>query len=532
MKLLDIYPHKGTYKPGESVIFEVELQAENPTHAEIKLTIWHLVDQIASMRKTIKLSPGEQRLSISFSPPKESPKGYGILCEMFSEAGQVVSNKTTAFDVLQDWTTYPRYGFLTDFTPDREDIDTTLASLTRYHVNGLQFYDWQYKHDCLLPPTQEYCDPLGRRLSINIVRDFIQAAHNHGIAAMPYLVIYAATLDFWKEHPEWALYNEVGEPLTFMDFLGLMDPSSDKPWIDHLQNNCAQLLSELNFDGLHVDQYGDPRVAYNHKGEQIDLPGTFVNFINNLKRENPSAAVVFNAVKNWPIEALATSSQDFMYIEVWPPKTAYHDLANIVSSARNHSSGKPVVIALYLPEDRTPNIRLADALIISCGGSRIEIGENNRLLTDPYFPNHMPIQEELSRILRNYQDFAVCYGELIGPQADLDESISITIPRDVWGTVRRTQGWLTLCIVNLSGLSNEGWDQDHFAPITLENVPANISYPGKVKQVWWGNPDANKLRLHPVSWTSNLERIQTEIPTLEFWCILSFELDEETNGKL
>lgn len=532
MKLIDFYPQKGTFKPGESVIFEVELQAENPTQAEIQLTIWHLVDIISSISKTVKLSPGEQRLYISFTPPQESPKGYGVLCELFSEGGQVVSNKTTAFDVLQDWTIYPRYGFLTEFIPDREDINTTLTSLSRYHVNGLQFYDWQYKHECLLPPNQEYIDPLGRSLSLKTVRDLIQAAHNHGIAAMPYVAIYAATLDFWKDHPQWALYNEVGESLTFMDFLGLMDPSPDKPWIDHLQKTCAQVLSELDFDGLHVDQYGDPRVAYNYRGAQIDLPDAFVKFIDNFKRENPSTAIVFNAVKNWPIEALATSSQDFIYIEVWPPETSYHELVKIVSLARKLSSGKPVVIAIYLPEDRISNIRLADALIISCGGTRIEIGEKNRLLTDPYFPNHKPILEEFVPILRNYLDFVVCYGELIGPHADHDESIPISIPRDIWGTVRRSTGWLTVCIVNLSGLSEAGWDHDHSAPIRMENVPVSISYPGKVRQVWCGNPDANELHLQPVSWISNLGRIQTEITILEYWCILAFELDDNTSEKL
>ncbi len=74
-------------------------------------------------------------------------------------------------------------------------------------------------------------------------------------------------------------------------------------------------------------------------------------------------------------------------------------------------------MALYLPADRPTNIRLADALIFSCGGSRIELGEGERLLADPYFPKHQPLTPELRTTLRRYYDFAVRYGEWLGPAA-------------------------------------------------------------------------------------------------------------------
>ncbi len=145
---------------------------------------------------------------------------------MLDEGGRSQGVATTAFDVLPSWTSYPRYGFLTDFTPGRGDIAAAVETLARYHVNGLQFYDWQYRHDHLLPPQPEYTDPLGRRLSLPVVADGVRAAHAHGMAAMPYLAVYAASPEFWRAHPEWALYDAERRPLSFGDgLLGLMNPA-------------------------------------------------------------------------------------------------------------------------------------------------------------------------------------------------------------------------------------------------------------------------------------------------------------------
>src|SRR4030095_13714023 len=107
------------------------------------------------------------------------------------------------------------YGFLADFSASRLDPDMVLKKLTRFHVNGLQFYDWQYRHDQLLSRTETYIDPLGREMSLASVRALVHAAHRHGMAAMPYLAIYAASAEFWRSHPDWALYDQVESPIAF-----------------------------------------------------------------------------------------------------------------------------------------------------------------------------------------------------------------------------------------------------------------------------------------------------------------------------
>ena len=92
-----------------------------------------------------------------------------------------------------------------------------MAWAARYHVNGLQFYDWQYRHETLLPPSDPYTDLLGRRMSLATVERLIEAAHARNIAAMPYTAIYGASPAFYRAHPDWALLQATGEPFEFAD---------------------------------------------------------------------------------------------------------------------------------------------------------------------------------------------------------------------------------------------------------------------------------------------------------------------------
>ncbi len=524
MKLIDFYPLKGTFKPGETIQLQLKLFVDEPTEVLISLKFWHLAEQVGAVSHKISLIFGEQTCTLEWIPPLETPRGYGVVCTLSDGLGQTSEKITSAFDVLPDWTAFPRYGFLTDFTAGRGDVESTLESLVRFHINGLQFYDWQYRHDQLLPPAEVYIDPLERRLSLKTVRNFIEGAHKFGMAAMPYLAVYAASLEFWRDHPDWAIYDEGGQPMTFMDFLGLMDPTSNSPWIRHLQQECQRMLTELPFDGLHVDQYGDPKEGYNVDGEAIDIPAAFNAFISTLKDAYPNEAVVFNAVGNWPIEALGPSAQDFTYIEIWPPKTSYLDLPEVVSGARELSGGKPVVIALYLPADRPANIRLADALIYSCGGSRIELGENTRLLSDPYFPEHQEIPPELEGVLRKYHDFAVRYGDLIGPGAEDLHDWPVDAPPGVWSITRKNAYRTTVSLVNFNGIDDSGWDQPHPELRIMENLAVEINFPDEVQQVYWASPDSSDIRLKPISWQQENEKLKVHIPSLEYWGIIVVEM--------
>ena len=501
MRIVDFYPSQGSFSPGEAVTFLVELETSLPQEITLRILIQHHTDQPTIIEESIQFAFGEQTVQMKWTPPSK-PAGYSARLEIHPINDAPALFATTAFDVLSSWTDFPRYGFLTDFSASRADPETVLKKLTRFHINGLQFYDWQYRHDQLIAPTEEYVDPLRREMSLASVRMLVDVAHQHGMVAMPYLAIYAASADFWRAHPDWALYDEAGNPIAFGEnFLGLMDPTAGSPWSRHLLAEGTRALQGIPFDGLHIDQYGDPKHAWDSHHHPIDLPKAFVNFIQSASDQHPDKTILFNAVGNWPIEALAESAADFMYIEVWPPDVEYRRLSEIVLNAVRLSHGKPVVIALYLPANHPANNLLADAVILACGGTRIELGEDARLLSDPYFPKHEEISSDLYSALRQLSDFTIRNGEWLSSYA-LSE-----VEKDKWAqsernpefistddsimtVARRYPKSLVIQLVNFHGLDpHQPWDEAHPFPTPCRKVSIRIQRSQRPSQIFWDCPE-------------------------------------------
>ena len=501
MRLIDFYPSQGSYASGETVTFLIELEVLEPQTLKTRIAIRHLAEDSITIEDSFELAAGEQIVRMQWVPPTK-PAGYSARLEVLSPNDPSALKATTAFDVLAHWTDFPRYGFLTDFSASRANPEDVLGQLTRFHMNGLQFYDWQYRHDQLLAPFDEYVDPLGREMSLLSVRTLVDTAHRHGMAAMPYLAIYAASADFWHAHPDWALYDDAGQPIAFGEnFLGLMDPSAGSAWSKHLLSEVARALEGIPFDGLHIDQYGDPKLAWDSHHQPVDLPNAFVDFIQSASDGHPDKTVLFNAVGNWPIAALADSAVDFLYIEVWPPHVAYRDLVEIVLNGVKLSHGKAVVIALYLPANQPANNLLVDSVIWACGGTRIELGEDVRLLSDPYFPKYEEISEALRTSLRQFYDFTVRNGEWWRPYTltskrkqiwalgDVNHPL-ISSPDSIMAVMRRHGNLLVLQLVNFHGIdSHQRWDQPHAAPISIENVSVQLQMSHRPTQIFWDSPE-------------------------------------------
>ena len=501
MHIVDFYPSQGSFSFGESVTFLIEIETPTLVTISLQISIQHLADQPIVLEHQVQITSGFQTVRIDWKPP-EKPAGYSARLTIYPANEAAAFQASTAFDVLSSWTDFPRYGFLSDFSASRSDPETALKKLTRFHINGLQFYDWQYRHDQLLAPTEEYIDPLGRAMSLVTIRKLVDTAHLHGMAAMPYLAIYAASADFWRAHPDWALYDESGTPIAFGEnFLGLMDPSAGSPWSQHLLAEGNHTLQGIPFDGLHIDQYGDPKQAWNADHNSVDLPRAFVDFIQSASNQHPDKTVLFNAVGNWPIESLAESAVEFIYIEVWPPDLKYRHLAEIVLNAVRLSHGKAVVIAHYLPANRPANNLLADAVILACGGTRIELGEEGRLLSDPYFPKHEEISSDLHTELRLLADFTVRNGEWLRPytlpaaekevwsEGDLDPKF-ISMDESIMTLARQHPKLLVVQMVNFTGLeAHQQWDVVHAAPTPCQNVAVKIQMSHQPTQVFWDCPE-------------------------------------------
>ena len=494
--MTQIFPDRAFYHPHEAVTINIP--------GEYKGTIWHLDDVIAEIT-------GENQLE--WLPPPDTKRGYGVCIEVGDQV------HWTAFDVLTHWTENPRYGYLFDFSPERESDD--FSWLLAHHINGLQFYDWQYRHDTLLPPAQNYLDPLGRELSLQTVKHLIDVAHHHNIAAIPYTAIYAASPEFAKDHSDWGFYDVDGQLIDFADgFLKIM--KLDSPWQNHFIAECARLLNKMPFDGIHVDQYGDPRTGFNDRGQPVNLPQSFAETLQNLRRQldsgNNQYTLLFNLVHNFPIEAMGSVPLDFLYCELWEPQTTLGDLARVAKLNRKVAANRPPVIAAYINPVYEESIKLAQSVIAASGAYHIAHGESGLFLSDPYFPKAQPLSPHLARHLKRIADLQVACGELLAFAEPA--LIAVTVDHNVLVITRRWEKGVVINLINAH--PNQRWDQIQEKPQPRTDIHLQIEFIRDVERVWMTSPDTESPP-QKLDFVMNMDRLHLTIPRLDYWTLICIQ---------
>ena len=530
-----ILPGKAFFRPGEPATFEILA----PVGVRVEATVTHLLDVVATLDAPLEGG----RAVLRWQPPAEAPRGYGLAVRVLDADRAEIAAAESAFDVLESWLQAPRYGFLSEFQPGRDDTEAAMAWAARYHLNGLQFYDWQYRHEQLLPPADPYADLLGRRMSLATVTALIDAAHARNIAAMPYTAIYGASPAFYQQHPDWALFQADGVPFVFGDnFLMIMDPSPGSPWAEHLLDQFAQVLDQTAFDGIHLDQYGAPKAGRNRAGEPVDLAEVFPAFIDAsaalVREKREDGAMIFNAVGNWPVETVAPSDQDAVYIEVWPPYRDFLDLHRIIVQAQDLGGGKPVIIAAYIHPNNAHNVRLANAVIFASGAYHLELGEPGAMLADPYFPQFGQMNEAMQATMQRAYDFLVRYEEVLGVGTrDTTEARAGALAIEGVRTdgtlsknrvaviVRQGPGRETFSLVNFMGLAHGKWLETLFqGPEPLRDLAVTLRVDRPVARVWLASPDADSIAPQPAAFETGEDEtgafIRFTVPRLDYWTMV------------
>lgn len=538
---IQVTPDKAFYRPGEPVTLRVA--AGSGTRVEA--AIHYLDEQVATLSAPVV--DGEARLT--WQPEPDAPRGYGVDIRLLDANDQTLAAASSAFDVLERWIQAPRYGFLSEFAPGRANAAETMAWAAQHHINGLQFYDWQYRHETLLPPAEPYTDVLGRELSLETVKQLIDAAHARNIAAMPYTAIYGASMAFYRQHPDWALFSSGERPFEFGEnFLIIMDPTPGSPWATHLLGEFARVLDETAFDGIHIDQYGAPMRGRNRAGEMVSLEQVFPAFIGEAaevvqQKRGDDGVVLFNAVRNWPVATVAPSDVDAVYIEVWDPYRYFMDLPRIVSRAQELGGGKPVIIAAYIHPDHPHNGRLANALIFASGGYHLELGEPGAMLADPYFPLFGQMDAAAQATTRAYYDFLVRYENVLalGATDAPDRAATLTIDGVTTNTrrsrdrvaviARRSEGRDTFSLVNLMGIGGELWDEPlPNGPTPLRELSVSIRVDAPVARVWAASPDGNP-QATPLAFTERQDAdggvTAFTLPALDTWTMIVVEYERD-----
>ncbi len=525
---LDVWPTQATFRPGQPVCLRVE------DGGAVTVEVSHLGRLVRN--DDYDVGPGAVDVELGVFPTG----GYAVLARAGNRA-----SATTAFDVLDSPMQRPRYGFLSEFGPDRHDAGVTIDGLLRLHLNVVQFYDWMYRHAQLLAEDDEFDDALDRRTSHAVTRELVRRVAAAGAAPLGYAAVYGAGADYAKAHPDQLLYHADGTPWMLGDFLWIADPGPLRGWRAHIVDQLRSAVDAMGFAGLHLDQYGAPKTALDAAGVPVELAERFPGFIAAVREALPEATLIFNNVNDYPTWATAAAPLDATYVEVWPPHTTYAHLSQLVACARAHAPARPVILAAYLrpfanddPDRAAWAARLAMATVFAHGGHYLLCGEGDGVLTDPYYPNFRRVDAGALAVLRAYHDHAVALGDLLydptavdvtrshwgGVNDDIEVVTDLPVscdpqPQHLWVIARHGSLGLTVHIIDLVAQQDVEWNRGKTPGPARRDVRLRVRHLGPEPQVGTATPEAGPmLRAAPARRLG--DHIEMDIPPFRAWAVI------------
>lgn len=236
----DLNTDKSMYNPGDTVKLYIDIvndTEENIENGTITFKFKHLEKEVSDS-KTITYSAenngGKAYIDYEWKVPNEDYKGYLVQAICKNENGIILDTETVGVDVSSDWTKFPRYGYITNFS---ENVDTakSIWILKNYHINGLEYYDAQYRHHKPASDnTEVWEDQSGKDIYGDTIRSYMSSAREANMVNMQYNMIYAATSNstdgsnYWDDGVDegWGLWysennehvDKRGERFTF--FMG------------------------------------------------------------------------------------------------------------------------------------------------------------------------------------------------------------------------------------------------------------------------------------------------------------------------
>ncbi len=477
--------------------------------------------------------------------------GYGVFIELY-RGDTLICQCHTAFDVVADCTKAIRYGFLSDFhTVDGLNCED-VSNLRKLHINMVQYYDWSYRHDKLVSDKAVYKDMMGREVDLDTIRRKIDACRTYGMKSIGYGAVYAASGNYYNKHKENAFYTSAGDPFVFINIFYIMNIARDSRWRSHIIEEYARAVSEVGFDGIHMDTYGFPKTAYSYEKKLIRLDEEYPSLIQDTKDRLDKITMdnhlIFNNVGNWPVGSVARAPQDAVYIEVWEPYVSYNHIKQMIEEAKLAcgKEQKPIILAAYLApfrldtEVRAANAAyLLTAAIVTSGATHLLLGENNAVLTQGYYVDHSFMSDSVSKKMRCYYDFIVQYMELFYDTELKDVSMthlgwdnmeyhclydswSVDGQSDkVWLTIREKENRKLISLINLCGNDNE-WNRGKETPPKINKLGLQVQIDKPIRGIYYASPDYCDGRAKEIDYsTISTDRgyvVQFEVPDLDIWC--------------
>lgn len=569
--LRDVYPDKSRCNPGDTAAIQVELYnaTNDAENAVVRVSVKSLTAEVAAFQQNVALNGWTgQVLSFPWQTPFDDFCGYGIDVTL-TVNGQVRATRSSALDVSSDWTKFPRYGFYSEYYAG-DDYNRKAAELSKFHINAIQFYDWMWTHDRLVPywngaPADTFTQVDGRVQSLNTIRNKVTAARARNIFTMAYSLIYGDSGNNDPEYPEWCAfrspwstsedridYHDAGYRIFKMDV-------TNPGWQNHLFNQFRDSIDKVGFDGIHLDNLGGTWNYRYNSDTGIDESRGFPDFINraraNLRMLYPKACITHNDVATNYLDNVARSDADLYYSEVWIHHT-YNEIRQLISRGQS-ASGKQVVLAAYInrkswsemgdptkPPQPTwindASAKLMDACIFANGGFHLEMGENGDMLVNEYFPLRSPrIHAGLKRSMRSFYDFAVRYENFLfhntlGGVRDSTDAMQIwsgthALSKDaqsgtIWTILKEWKDeYDTLSLINLNGVDPQ-WRNVSSNPAPQSGVLLKYYMDKKAQRVLLATPDDGLGQAVELPFMEGVDGpgyyVTFTVPSLRFWDLI------------
>ncbi|MDO7848532.1 glycoside hydrolase family 66 protein [Hymenobacter sp. M29] len=546
---------KARYAPGQPVTFSVAIdQPQAGLTLEVKYYHTHaLVSQQTVAANTTAAT-------WTWTPPSTDYQGYLVGLTLKSGTN-VLDEATLGVDVSSDWARFPRYGFLSEFGPKTSaQLDAMMQQLNRYHLNGLQFYDWMDKHHQPLPgtaqaPAATWNDLANRPTSLATLAGYIDRGHDRNMKSLFYNLVYGAYPNASADgvSDSWGLYLDAnhnnrytigGLPSSWeASSLSVLDPANTS-WQNYLlaENNKVYNATGLNFDGWHMDQVGDPGTVYAYGGAVANLPTGFRSMVNAAKAARPTKSVVMNAVNQFGQSQIAPGPVDIVYTEMWTGNEDYIQLGQVIRDNEATAPGKRNVLAAYVNKGLSnstgyfndASVLMADAVIFANGGSHIELGEH--MLGNEYFPNsNLQMSALLQYNLTSYYDFLTAYENVLRDQNRTFTNVAMTGPNvQAWPPALGKVTTLSTSVgssqvfhlLNFRNARTLNWrDNGQVQPIPNPVTNLNLSFPlgTPVTKLWMASPDINRGLPQQLTFTQSGGTVTFQLPELNYWTMVVAE---------
>lgn len=539
---LELSTDKALYAPGQTISFSVK--GDLPAGATVRYR--HGADVVEEQPL-----PGS---TWTWTAPSQDFTGYLVDIYTKNGSGETVYG-TIAVDVSSDWNRFPRYGFVAtyDKSKTQKTIDAEMALLNRYHINGVQFYDWHYAHHQPYTPDAVYTDIANREIDADVVRRYISAQHGYGMKSMFYNLCYGALDNAAQKgvKDQWYLYKDqrhskkdcLNMSSEWKSDIYLTDPNNTD-WQKYLAAQNKDVYEHFDFDGYHIDQVGDRGTVYDFYGNTVNLPSGFANFIKAMKQAEPGKRLVMNAVANYgQLNIANTGDVDFLYSELWGEESQFADLLSILNQNRSYRPGAGQVYAAYMDyecndksEFNTPGVLLTDAVMFAIGADHLELGDH--MLCHEYFPNsHLAMSDDLKSQLVCYYDFFTAYEDLLRVEGQQNDDDIYTTSSDVtianWpprlGTVTAYTKTVDdkkvvnlLNFVNANSLSWRDLKGDMPEPQQINGLTLAVKA-GNVKRIWVASPDCYGGVAQELHFEKNGDRVVFTVPMLKYWSMIVIE---------